>query len=1259
MKSRCISEQSKINKKLSFYKLLKSKREDLFDVNRQLFDAEQRGVIDGASISTNDAIFSENKMHLELISDSNKLIKFNCYSSLKIRYIRPALRYGWYVDTDHMDKDKMKYYNTGLICYNNKKINKRTDKIQIYSVDENTNVLKIQNKYKFYVKKQRILREINKVPLISIIEYMIEKCQNVFIGYYDEGVSTLQMLCRVGCYNVAADIEYFYRKKYDSKYDKVALKKSTSKMTLIDDEKKIDLIDGSKKNRVGDSGKGTAPMKYTPKKITFEDAIAKLTYEDVLQIPQDKYETIGVLDVSTVRALRDLQVWSNQTPNDEKLSQMGFMNYYRDYDDERHIRQCILDSEENVIDMFLSHFVSGKKKTRESCRLVRTSLHPITKRQVAVYIKKFSDKVDLARENLHELVDKVTTNTWVEEKELYLSLLKASVKISRILYYLKLGHMRESVVHAIKRAKTMAATKSHQFAYPEGSLAGKLGPTSPLKGGQVPVKSVRDGTTGPGVEASPSENIILAVINPVIGGHCSAGINSLTVPSSAVGANPLVGTSSSVGGGLLVVTNPSIVVANSLVVNNSSIVTTSLVVSSSSEPRSATRLKCSGHEAKAACILRVEVVEYIYMRIKSIVTMQANVRCYLCYQRYNKVRESRYNSACAIQRIFMTGVVKKLVIYLRAQQAADWEQLWDPSRALMYYYNRYTFLSTYNEPGMVFRPMVRDRRSDALIQAWPFLNLTRPADHNQPPPEEVLLLMQGDDPGNVSESTHNPLCQICSTRKTTYICYDCEPLNNQSDLLQHSNPQNPQSSYCYPCFQRIHTDDPKMRKHNYVDMKNNNDSELVLLCNMCTLPATRKCLGIIDEKQIDILLAALQRNKTENWMDLLERANVGGKNKMGMIFTKEADDFVLTGSQLQSVRTMLERTRAECDENYCGKCYKEMHEGGKRILHRWQGFHAYATVCTVCTRSPAEMHCEDCNTIYCTSCYKVFHAMGRKRKHRNKLIFEKTIQNVDLMEPLSNDGEKNENFTYCSTCVRRIGDFQCGNEKCAQHPYHGCDSCFECVHKPECNKHEKDMEFILEGTVTLENRDFASTGCVMCGEKADHRCVQCQDLFCSRTWMGNPGCFIRVHDKGNRVHHTLEKLIGEEEAQLLQKAQNLKQNKLKNRMNEILKKKPIDNTIKNNKGLKNNENDGEKDSSNDVNIIQNGRQITDFRVDDDNELRSEMNEYNDVSDSDKSSDTRRKESKKLKKKRKLKKLKRLEKLEKERLALNQIDENSG
>jgi hypothetical protein len=258
-------------------------------------------------------------------------------------------------------------------------------------------------------------------------------------------------------------------------------------------------------------------------------------------------------------------------------------------------------------------------------------------------------------------------------------------------------------------------------------------------------------------------------------------------------------------------------------------------------------------------------------------------------------------------------------------------------------------------------------------------------------------------------------------------------------------------------------------------------------------------MGVLDEKEIDALCSRLQRAKASTWMDVLKEANVGGERKLAMMMDQfsagaEAETATLSSVQLQQVRTMLERTRAECDECYCDSCYAQVHSGGKRAMHRWVGFNAHAPVCTVCTRAPAEVDCQECDGgIFCKSCFKVFHNKGRKKKHMWTTITEDVRAGQEL----------------CSVCDRRAATTSCPD--CA---ILTCNSCLECVHRAKC-------PVVLS---RAEMEDTSTSRCVSCQEEADQICVECGDLYCSRTWMGNPGCFISYHSRGNRVHHTLEPL---------------------------------------------------------------------------------------------------------------------------------------
>ena len=142
-----------------------------------------------------------------------------------------------------------------------------------------------------------------------------------------------------------------------------------------------------------------------------------------------------------------------------------------------------------------------------------------------------------------------------------------------------------------------------------------------------------------------------------------------------------------------------------------------------------------------------------------------------------------------------------------------------------------------------------------------------------------------------------------------------------------------------------------------------------------------------------------------------------------------------------------------------------------------------------------------------------------------------------------------QNIQYCQLCVRRVAVCGCENPDCRSRiPFQGCDSCSECIHKPLCDINQNEINHIKYGinNKVLENKlidknkntnqevdniEYSDNKnylepavCVVCGEIADIKCVQCRDLYCSRTWMGNTGCFVSTHSKGNRMKHITEVL---------------------------------------------------------------------------------------------------------------------------------------
>lgn len=589
-------------------------------------------------------------------------------------------------------------------------------------------------------------------------------------------------------------------------------------------------------------------------------------------------------------------------------------------------------------------------------------------------------------------------------------------------------------------------------------------------------------------------------------------------------------------------------------------------------------MHCSGPEAKAALALRIGVFQYFTNYIHAVHVVQRNVRCYLLSKKWSIFLIARTRGIDLLQRTARRYLAVKSARILTAQKLSEWEQLWDSRRNLLYYYNHITGQSQYNEPDCPFRPLVRDPLSAMLIQAWPELD-------NRNGALALLPISQGSSTVPMQAShTH---CGICHKRKCVRICTDC------TDEIEFDPLKNYYFPYCFTCYMKEHNDDNAARaNHNFI-MMNETDTaagdaagvveQMVLRCCMCDELATRKCMGLLDEDQIDSICNELRRTAPEGWVDVLKASNVAGDRKLTILLdqirsessaavksvvafqaaitpsaspekskspsphkgkhgkTEKVPEVppdngviaspntkLLSVAHLQEIRTLLERSRAECDECYCAGCYKEVHAGGKRALHKWKGFQALAAICSVCTNSPAELNCFDCEYKYCASCYKVFHGMGRKRNHKRERILE-TLQ---------------DNQVYCGLCERRAADTTCSNDRCHAS---ACDSCIEFKHLPQCSREIA----IMGGSPSTRNRkvgnndehsspgaderphtpskaarsaaaDVDPDACVVCGEEADQKCMQCGDCYCSRTWMGNPGCFAQHHSRGNRASHTAE-----------------------------------------------------------------------------------------------------------------------------------------
>lgn len=505
------------------------------------------------------------------------------------------------------------------------------------------------------------------------------------------------------------------------------------------------------------------------------------------------------------------------------------------------------------------------------------------------------------------------------------------------------------------------------------------------------------------------------------------------------------------------------------------------------------RVNTTGLEGRAALILRVEVLEYLLTCEKVSILLQKQFRRFTKRRKYVKLREIRRKCSILIQSSYRRWKARQHATFLKCQQTAEWEQLWDDSRRVMYYFHKVSQYSTYEEPDGLFRPLVRDFRSSMLIQAWPQLDS-----------QNMQLSKSEMETEDILSS-----CTLCKERKTVRICYNCDGVDEEGKALGKATP------YCFPCFSFIHSNDPTRIHHIFRELKEVEVKSLK--CCQCSEPASRKCLGILDDDDIDRVLCELQKTMSINWGAVLAAANIGGERKLKLMLEQltATKDTFLTPTQVHQLRSLLERTRAECDECYCDSCYSVVHSGGKRALHKWLGFSPDCVVCSVCIRSPADKRCVDCSgSSFCKACFQVFHSRGRKRKHTFQVLRE--------------DGYSG--CVYCNMCHRRIGSIHCVH--CTT-PF--CNSCYECSHEKSCSQSNRFNQHLLpqhnlqsqlmklstKSHSSIETRSTANPLCTVCSELADQRCFQCGDYYCSKSWMGNPGCFATLHQKGNRANHTL------------------------------------------------------------------------------------------------------------------------------------------
>lgn len=552
---------------------------------------------------------------------------------------------------------------------------------------------------------------------------------------------------------------------------------------------------------------------------------------------------------------------------------------------------------------------------------------------------------------------------------------------------------------------------------------------------------------------------------------------------------------------------------------------------------------CSGPEAKAAYLLRTEVMEFMNDVTGAVVILQKAARRFGKRVLWVRLRDMRKKAVTLLQRAIRGFVARSEAEFLRHQQVADWEQLWDDKRLALYYYNIHTGVTTYEEPYDVYRPLVRDRRSAALILAWPQLDAQSNLARLSASPRKPPVYPKGMTAATITANLKGSVCGVCQTRKCVRACLDCQFIppddvdlsstassmySTLSPSRQGNRPKPEVYPYCFPCFAKAHTVNEGYDAHKFLDMetgeqnvagvtteddlkppksapkkefdKRGDEGEMVvykepvqqrpmLMCCICTSKlATRKCLSLLSDDDVEQCSSQLSAVVSSKWMGILQKFNLGGDRKINILL-KELQGVVLgtgnnntaplTNEQQFFLRNVLERTRAECDECYCDGCYIELHSRGKRANHKWLGFKEGAEVCGVCSRSPAEVNCRECDTSYCQPCSRTFHGMGRKRKHKISKLLEELPEYVKPSSLLKAP-------KAVSTKEDR-GAFDTDSEE----------------------EEEKETPEISRSQLVRMDVAAKPTYCGLCSRRhADTKCATCTHIYCNSCCecVHKPGC---------------------------------------------------------------------------------------------------------------------------------------------------------
>ncbi len=268
-----------------------------------------------------------------LLTASQTLTQMAREVSISIVYIR-AIRFGWRMD--HVKGD--------IIYHKIDNTEGDSDTPPRYTAAEDFAARKIQSLIRMRLSRLRFQKLVYKDTLTSIINRAVLKAKRTaFIGFENEGVTTYQLLRRLGFCDLADNVEAAVKKK-----PSLSVGLSVERITAL-------------------TLKDQADFGITTKKTELQHDLTKLQ-----------------------------NWWARAAPIDRDAA-MSFVNYYDSSDDDRSLKECMLASEETIVMKFLGAFPAQEARTRAACKRIVGSLYPHGFHQIDAFISKYQNSPELAR----------------------------------------------------------------------------------------------------------------------------------------------------------------------------------------------------------------------------------------------------------------------------------------------------------------------------------------------------------------------------------------------------------------------------------------------------------------------------------------------------------------------------------------------------------------------------------------------------------------------------------------------------------------------------------------------------------------------------------------------------------------------------------------------------------------------------------------------------------------------------------------------